>query len=151
MLAFPTSAVVRELPRREILQRGLPFCYWCEFTRPFWVKSAIAGEFLVPAGFLSNGASVPRLLWAILDDTHPDVLYAAYAHDYLFATNGELPGVAVVLTRNECNAVMRELMLDIGAPWWKAELVYWALVIGSRGAWESSRRIRQKAASTQTK
>ncbi len=136
MNPFPFSAYVRELPRAEIARDGLPFGYWCEFVRPFPVFSRIAGEFEIPAGFRSNGASIPKAVYALLDDTHPDILYPAYAHDRLYAIRGHLPGRD--LTRHQCDDVIRELMLDIGAPRWKADAVKAALYFGGGSAWQIS-------------
>jgi len=135
VIAFPKSAVVRELPRREIIERRLPFGYWCEFLEPMPVRSHIAGDFDIPQGFLSNGASVPNALYWIIDDTHPDILYPAYGHDALYAVRGWIAGRR--LTRQQCDAAMREMMLSIGSPLWKAEGVYYALRAGGAAAWNS--------------
>jgi len=136
VIAFPQSALVRELPRHEIASRGLKFGYWCEFLEPMPVRSSIAGDFDIPRGFLSNGASTPKILYSILDDTHPDILYPAYAHDYAYHVRGWIEGKR--LTRQQCDAMMRELMLDIGAPLWKSETVYHALRVGGAKAWNNN-------------
>lgn len=141
MNPFPSPAYVRELPRAEIIARRLGLGYWCQFLAAFPVESAIAGRFEVPAGFLSNGASIPRLVYAVLDDTHPDILFPAYPHDFLYAVRGHLPD-GRVLTRHECDDVIRELMLAIGAPRWKADAVKAALYVGGWKAWNANAELK---------
>jgi hypothetical protein len=43
------------------------------------------GEVVVPAGFRTNGASIPRVLWPFLGSPFgPDVIGAAFEHDYAY-------------------------------------------------------------------
>jgi len=43
--------------------------------------------YIVPTGFLYNGANIPRLFWTILGlhPWHPKVIRGALLHDYLYA------------------------------------------------------------------
>ena len=132
---FSGRAFTRQLARREILDRGLPFRWWSEFQQDLPVYDVAAAEFIVPAGFLTDGASVPRALWAMLASSDPDILYPAFAHDYLYAVRGKIPN-GLTLTRQQCDETLRELMLAIGAPAWKAALVYAAVRAGGQSAWD---------------
>ena len=134
MIGFRSSAIVRELPRHEILGRGLPLRWWGEFQRDLTCHSAIAGRFVIPDGFLTDGASVPRPVWALLDASDPDLLYPAFAHDYLYTLQGDL--YTKTLTRKQCDAVLAEQMEAVGAPAWKVATVYRALRIGGGFAWK---------------
>ena len=133
MIGFQSSAVVRELPRAEILAKGLPLRWWGEFLRDLTCCSAIAGRFVIPDGFLTDGASVPRPVWALLDNSDPDILYPAFAHDYLYAVQGDL--LQRRLTRQQCDAVLAEQMEAVGAPRWKIAAVYRTLRIAGGVAW----------------
>lgn len=133
MIGFTSSAIVRDLPPDEITRRKLPRRWWGEFQKDLIVYSDIAGRLLIPSGFLTDGASVPRAVWSILSDTDPDILYPSYAHDLLYALRGQLPGRS--FTREQCDQVIHELMLLSGCPSWKADLVYMALRAGGRKAW----------------
>lgn len=135
MIGFASSAIVRELPRAEILGRGLPLRWWGEFQRDLTCLSAIAGRFSIPDGFLTDGASVPRPVWALLDPSDPEILYPAFAHDWLYAVQGEIPGR--VLTRQQCDAVLAEQMEAVGAPGWKIAAVYRTLRIAGGFAWSN--------------
>jgi hypothetical protein len=57
-----------------------------------WVKDDIIRRIKIPAGFISDGASVPRFLWTITGIT-PDgeLRSAALIHDYLYGFGGNLP------------------------------------------------------------
>jgi hypothetical protein len=142
MIGFQSSAIVRELPRHEILGRGLPFRWWGEFQRDLTCHSAIAGRFVVPDGFLTDGASVPRPVWALLDNSDPDLLYPAFAHDYLYAVQGDL--LERKLTRQQCDAVMAEQMRAVKAPGWKVSAVYRALRIAGGSAWENAAQAKRE-------
>jgi hypothetical protein len=139
MIGFQSSAIVRELPRHEILGRGLPLRWWGEFQRDLTCHSAIAGRFVIPDGFLTDGASVPRPVWALLDASDPDLLYPAFAHDYLYTLQGDLYTRA--LTRQQCDAVLAEQMEAVGAPRWKIATVYRALRLAGGFAWAKKEKL----------
>ncbi len=124
-IAFANSALVRDLPREEIIASGRPLRWWGEHTKRFYVHSQTLGDFSVPPGFITDGASIPRVIWSVLSDTDPDILYPSYAHDFLYKSgkSGEWKG----LTRKDADDTIRELMLGIGAPRWKADYVHRAL------------------------
>lgn len=130
---FGNNALVRSLLREEIVRRSLPLRWWGEFQNALQCCSPVTGNFAIPAGFLTDAATVPRLVWGILSPTDPDILYPSFAHDYLYAVNGVLEGR--VLSRKDCDVVLRELMLALGAAPWKARLVYLAVRAGGARAW----------------
>jgi len=140
MIGFASSAIVRQIPRREILARGLPLRWWGVFQRDLTCHSAIAGRLVIPNGFLTDGASVPRPVWALLANSDPDLLYPAFAHDYLYTVRGDLLDRA--LTRQECDAVLAEQMEAVGAPRWKIATVYRALRIAGGPAWKHDDRAK---------
>lgn len=133
MIGFATSSVIRDLPKAEIIKRGMPLIWQGEFTADLICVSAIAGVFTVPKGFITDGASIPHLLWWSLSDTDPDILYASYAHDFLYSVHGMLPGVTV--TKDQADNVLREQMLAIDTPRWKADLCYRAVHLFGGNPW----------------
>lgn len=47
-------------------------------------------RFLVPQGFVTDGASIPRFFWRAVDTPFsPDIITAAIAHDYLFSKDSD--------------------------------------------------------------
>lgn len=78
----------------------------------------------VPAGYLTDGASVPQLLWNLLP---PWGSYgqAAVVHDLLceylkIVVAGEL----VSITRERCDEILYESMSVLGVPQWKRWAIY---------------------------
>ena len=84
-------------------------------------------EILVPDGFTTDFASVPRLFWIILP---PDGRYtqAAVLHDYLYSVAGEIPGHIhddgkiihnIVYKRKDCDKIFIKAMRVLGVGWCK--------------------------------
>ena len=78
----------------------------------------------VPAGYLTDGASVPQLLWNLIP---PWGSYgqAAVVHDLLceylaIVVAGEL----VTITRERCDEIFCESMVVLGVPGWKRWAIY---------------------------
>ena len=136
---FPANPLVEELGPDDIAFRGLPDTYWCRFYQPFKVWSPLTGEFEIPAGFLSDGASIFSELYSlVLSDTDPRILFAAYGHDYIFSLQGILPN-GTILTREQCNSCIGYWMGVLGAEQIKIDEVLLGLAIGSKKYWDASK------------
>jgi hypothetical protein len=76
----------------------------------------------LPAGFSTDGASIPRFLWRVcgspLDTPR---LFAALVHDYLYRTGG------TSADRKRADTIYREMQKKLGISAWKAGLEYYAL------------------------
>lgn len=99
---------------------GLPFTLYEAFT---YYSLVLDRVIQVPKGFVTDLASIPRLLWRILP---PIGAYdaAAVIHDFLYRTNG--------VTRKQADAVFNEAM----ALHQVSALVRWAMYRGVRlGGW----------------
>lgn len=79
----------------------------------------------VPRGFVTDFASVPRVLWNILPPTG-GYGEAAVIHDYLYRT----PGKA---TKRQADAVLLEAMKQKGVDWLARWIIYLGVRIG--GGW----------------
>jgi hypothetical protein len=86
---------------------------------PLTFESATAGQtFTVPAGFVTDFASVPRLPLAYLltgDTAHAP----AVVHDWLYVTRK--------VDRKTADAVFLEAMEETGVPWWRRRLMWIAV------------------------
>ncbi|EDQ6553546.1 DUF1353 domain-containing protein [Salmonella enterica subsp. enterica] len=84
----------------------------------------------VPAGFVTDLASVPRIFWALLP---PDGKYAkaAIIHDYLYDN--------ALRTKKEADKIFLDGMTVLGVPKWKCTLMYWAVRLFGRGMYEKRR------------
>jgi hypothetical protein len=72
----------------------------------------------IPAGFVTDFASVPRLLWPLFPPTGP-WCEAAVIHDYLCRHQG--------CSRFLADAMFREAMHLLGVPVWRRVLMYYAV------------------------
>lgn len=88
---------------------------------------------VVPAGTISEFASVPRFFQRILPklDVHRP---AAIIHDYLYQRCGNLPN-GRNLNREQCDEVFLEAMTVLGVPKWKRQAMYWAVRSAGFVAW----------------
>lgn len=85
---------------------------------------------VVRAGFVTDGASVPRMAWFLAGHPmeSPRVL-AALAHDWLYASHA--------CSRAEADEIYREILLGYRAAW-RVAVEYSALRLFGAAAWESS-------------
>ena len=75
----------------------------------------------VPDGFLTDLASVPRLLWPLVPPHSPDYAAAAVLHDYLCEWQGGM------FTKVVADAIFYEAMRVLGVPLWRAIMIYVAV------------------------
>jgi hypothetical protein len=92
---------------------------------------------VVPAGFRTDGASVPRLLWWLWPPFGGRYDQAATLHDYLYRTKYQ------DLARVVADAIFLEAMAVLGVP----PRTRWCIYLGVRvGGWVTYRRYRRGAA-----
>ena len=78
------------------------------------------GLITVPAGTETDGASIPRMFWSVLDP-FSEYFSAAVVHDFLYSpANTEYD-------RWESDIIFKEAMYNLGVPWQKRELIYHAV------------------------
>lgn len=117
---FTTDLEVRELDDNSNDGRGT----W-QLIAPLAFLSALWGLLTVPAGFVTDFASVPRLplvFFLLGGIAHR----AAVLHDWLYTNH--------LFSRAQSDAVLRAAAIASGVPAWKA----WALWAGVRiGGWHA--------------
>lgn len=98
--------------------------------KPLIYQSDAAGCLVVPAGFVTDFASVPRLPLAFLlagDTCHR----AAVVHDWLYTA-------PVKFSRAVCDAVLREASAVSGVSWWRRWLVWVGVRVGGAGNYQEA-------------
>lgn len=76
-------------------------------------------KYIVPAGFITDGASIPKFLWLFgFDPFALNTLRAAIIHDYLYKTK---------VKRFWCDVVFLEVMKESGCPFFKRWLYFLAV------------------------
>lgn len=91
--------------------------------------STLAGGLTVavPKGFITDFASVPRLLWSVFP---PMGRYsrAAVIHDWLYSNSK-------TCSRFLADAIFRDAMKDLGVPMWRRVVMYYAVRICGWKGW----------------
>jgi hypothetical protein len=147
VIGFQSEVTLVPLSKAEIARRGLPRRWHGQFTTDLVVESEFCGTFTIPAGFITDGGTIPRLAWNLIDPSDPNILYPAFAHDWPYSTHGHLLEGRVV-TKDQTDQMIRELMKSIGDTRLQYDAVYRAVhwfghfdatakLVGMRRSWNS--------------
>lgn len=105
----------------ELTQRGSKAQLYRLLT-DFPYQSDLLGKIVVPAGLVTDFASIPRIAWSIIDPEDPAIGWPSVVHDYLYGVGGDLPGSAK-FTRRQADLVLVEAMAVCGA----GRFIRWAV------------------------
>lgn len=103
--------------------------------------------YTIPSGFYSDGASVPRPLWALYPPFGEVYEPATWLHDYCYAFAERIYGTGPnhTLARVEADGLLYEAMHEaLGYRRSGSEVMYYAV---RAGGWRPWRRYRREAAS----
>lgn len=126
MSRFLTEPKVTILLPERIARLGLEGAQF-EIEETLIYESNKFGTRVVPQGFISNLASIPRLALGWLNSDDPRISAISIVHDWEYTTKR--------LTRKECDELLREGMLALGARPTMAWTVYQAVRLGGGGHW----------------
>ena len=94
---------------------------------------------IVPKGFETNYASTPKFARWYFDNDQPESIRASVWHDYAYSRSGVLfdysTGVYVEYTREECDAIFRDICIADGMRPAKAWAGYLAVRMGGSSHW----------------
>ncbi len=77
-------------------------------------------EIIVPAGFTTDGASIPRIVWTIIGSPWSGrYARASVVHDYLYQT--------MQFTRYQTDLIFYQAMGILGVPRWKRSLMHFSV------------------------
>ncbi len=109
---------------------GLPFTLLSNLIYITKVYGGSSSRIVVPDGFKTDLASIPRLFWRVLP---PIGKYdaAAVVHDYLYQHNG--------VTRAQADAVLNEGMQVLGVSGWQRSIIYAGVRVGGWAVWNRYR------------
>jgi len=108
---------------------------WLDSGRPRWMVAspwvviADGKRFEIPAGFIFDGSSIPRLLWWLFPPGYTPAWEAACFHDwcYAFAYRD--------VSKAFADDALRDIMTKQGAAPWVARLFHVAVSKFGRGGW----------------
>jgi hypothetical protein len=103
-------------------------------AQAFHYTNDAGGIIEVPAGFVTDFASVPRFLWPIVP---PFGKYtrAATVHDWLYDQHRK--GKAHY-SKAYADAIFLEALQDCGCSWWTSTVMWLGVRIGGRRAWKGT-------------
>jgi hypothetical protein len=88
------------------------------------------GAITVPTGFLTDGASIPRIFWSILSP-FGQYFPAAIIHDFLYSSSND------EFTRGESDEIFLDAMDEIGVGFLTRYTIYTAVRIGGRSSYKA--------------
>lgn len=107
-----------------------PFRYW---TKGWHIGDENNPEecIVVPVGFVTDFASVPKLFWNILP---PTGRYgkAAIVHDFLYFT--------AIVNKDDADSIFLEAMKVLGVAWATRQAMYYAVHWFGNSAWDGHRK-----------
>jgi hypothetical protein len=121
MAKFLTELVLKEAD-------GLDDGEWILGSALVYQSDVADTVFVVPAGFKTDLASVPRIpiVYDLCGDTSSK---AAALHDFLYSTHP--------VTREMADAVLREASAVTGVPGWRRWLMWAGVRVGGASHWKS--------------
>lgn len=82
---------------------------------------------IVHIGYVSDGASIPRIFWRVVGHPFGKYLPAAVVHDALYETE--------MLDRKEADQCFRDLIKALPVSTWRRALMYRAVRLGGGARW----------------
>ena len=115
------------LTKLEIREADDEAKYW-QLLSPLTWRTDDGREYSVPAGFVTNFASIPRVFWSVLPpwDRH---MKAAVFHDYLYNTKR--------VSREHADNIFYKQMKALGVSWWRRNVIYRAVRLFGARAYNS--------------
>lgn len=132
---FKSELVIRELTLEEIKQAGLKFdTDYFKLSQPLEYCSPIVKDIIIPVGFITDLASIPRIFWSILPPDNPRWSRAAVVHDWLYKNQPYSRAIA--------DKTLLDGMTALHAPKWKRLVMYWAVRLFGRIPWNRYKAAR---------
>lgn len=137
MSRFPLPLLLEAFSPESLKELGADRALY-KLNGDFVYQSPAFGTVTVPAGYVTDFASIPRIAWVYLSPEDPVVMFASIIHDYMYTRQGDLGrGDNLTFSRKSCDTIIREAMEYCGARRSQAAFVYWAVRIGGRSHWKS--------------
>lgn len=97
----------------------------------FWLTDNQDDVIYVPEGYVTDLASVPRLLWALFPP-HGRYAKAAIIHDWLYDN--------ALRTKAEADRIFLDAMTVLGVPRWRRRLMYLAVRLFGKGKYSNTQQ-----------
>jgi hypothetical protein len=133
MSLFLSALGIEELDAVEVSRLQLdPTSEWFRLTEPLLYQSDLGGMIHVPAGFVTDFASTPRLVWALIPPEDVHYTRGAVVHDWLYNQHS--------FPKPFCDAIFLEAMTSLGCAKWKRLTMYQAVKWFGSAAYNNERK-----------
>ena len=93
--------------------------------RRYQVKASIeVGSWLIPAGFITNGANIPRAFWSLIEPNQSNIMPAIILHDYLCDVADGTIVTNTKCTFKEADELFKQNLKMLDQAKWKVWLMY---------------------------
>ena len=107
-------------------------------TRPLIFAKETGGFITAPVNFITDGASCPRILWALCAPMTGPQAEAAVLHDYLYSLDCDLP-----YNRKLADEIFYNAMVDNGTTPARAKMIYAGVRVGGSGSFKACHSIEK--------
>jgi hypothetical protein len=106
-------------------------CVWALSTPLIYAAGPAGAAVIVPAGYVTDLASIPRFAWSLGFAPDGPWAKAAVVHDYLYATRG----LSGRYSRAQADGILDQAMAALGVPAWRRAVIWAAVRLGGAGGW----------------
>ena len=104
-------------------------------------------EYIIPAGFQFDGASIPKFLRTFFSPVGV-LLIGGLVHDYMYKYSAlksvQAKGALLLVDQKKADQIFRDINIEVNGFYFMNYLAYWSLRIGGFVAWNGHRKRNAK-------
>ena len=112
-----------------------------------WRYNINGAEYVIPAGFQFDGASIPKFLRSFFSPVGV-LLVGGLVHDYMYKYTACKPadksGSLLLVDQKKADQIFRDINIEVNGFYFMNYLTYWSLRIGGFVAWNGHRKRNAK-------
>jgi hypothetical protein len=112
-----------------------------------WKYNINGSEYVIPAGFQFDGASIPKFLRTFFSPVGV-LLIGGLVHDYMYKYTACKPstkkGSLLLVDQKKADQIFRDINIEVNGFYFMNYLAYWSLRIGGFVAWNGHRKRNAK-------
>lgn len=99
-----------------------------EIKEKFVYETTGGYSIVVPVGYTTDGASIPRGLWNLFPP-NGKYLEAAVVHDYIYTD------LCHIFSKEQADDIFLDIMEELGISLWRRRILWAGTVVGGKGDW----------------
>ena len=112
-----------------------------------WKYRYNGNEYIIPAGFQFDGASIPKFLRTFFSPVGV-LLVGGLVHDYMYKyacmKRNDKKGSLLIVDQKKADQIFRDINIEVNGFYFMNYLAYWSLRIGGFVAWNGHRKRDKK-------